>query len=37
MMQQRAVKALGEIALRVKDLASMQQFYEEVIGLELMN
>jgi catechol-2,3-dioxygenase len=36
MMQQRTVKALGEIALRVRDLDSMQQFYEEVIGLELM-
>ncbi len=36
MIQQRAVKALGEIALRVKDLDSMQRFYEEVIGLELM-
>ena len=36
MMQQRAVRALGEIALRVKDLDSMQQFYEEVVGLELM-
>ena len=35
-MQQLAVKALGEIALRVKDLDSMQRFYEEVIGLELM-
>ena len=36
MMQLRAVKALGEIALRVKDLDSMQRFYEEAIGLELM-
>ncbi len=36
MIQQRAVKALGEIALRVEDLDSMQRFYEEVIGLELM-
>ncbi len=36
MTQQRAVRALGEIALRVKDLDSMQQFYEEVVGLELM-
>ncbi len=35
-MQQRAVKALGEIAPRVKDLDSMHRFYEEVIGLELM-
>ena len=35
-MQQRAIRALGEIALRVKDLDSMQRFYEEVIGLELM-
>ena len=35
-MQQRAVKALGEIALRVKDLDAMHRFYEEVIGLALM-
>ena len=35
-MQQRAVKALGEIALRVKNLDLMQRFYEEDIGLELM-
>ncbi len=31
-----AVKGLGEIALRVNDLDTMQEFYEEVIGLELM-
>ena len=31
-----AVKALGEIGLRVNDLDIMQQFYEEVIGLEVM-
>ncbi len=31
-----AVKGLGEIALRVNDLDTMQKFYEEVIGLELM-
>lgn len=36
MMHKRAVKSLGEIALRVKDLDSMQRFYQEVIGLELM-
>jgi len=29
------VKALGEIALRVNDLDRMQEFYEEVIGLEV--
>jgi catechol-2,3-dioxygenase len=32
----KAIKALGEIALRVRDLASMQTFYEEIIGLELL-
>ena len=30
------IKALGEIALRVDDLDSMQAFYQDVIGLELM-
>jgi catechol 2,3-dioxygenase len=30
------VKALGEIALRVEDLDAMQQFYQEVIGLQLL-
>jgi len=32
----RPIKALGEIALRVTDLDSMQRFYEEIVGLELM-
>ncbi len=32
----RAVKGLGEIALRVNDLDKMQDFYEEVVGLEVM-
>lgn len=36
MAAQSVKKALGEIAFRVADLAKMQQFYEEVIGLELM-
>jgi catechol 2,3-dioxygenase len=36
MAAQSAKMALGEIAFRVADLAKMQQFYEEVIGLELM-
>ncbi len=30
------IKGLGEIALRVDDLETMQKFYEEVIGLKLM-
>ncbi|MCH8966168.1 MAG: VOC family protein [Planctomycetes bacterium] len=32
-----AVKALGEVALRVNDLERMQHFYEKVIGLEVMS
>lgn len=32
----RPIKALGEIALRVDDLDVMQAFYEDVVGLELM-
>jgi catechol-2,3-dioxygenase len=32
-----AIKALGEVALRVQDLAVMRRFYEETVGLELMN
>lgn len=31
-----AVRGLGEIALRVNDLDSVQQFYKEVIGLPLI-
>jgi catechol-2,3-dioxygenase len=31
----RAIRGLGEIALRVEDLGRMQRFYEETIGLEL--
>ena len=31
-----AVRALGEVALRVSDLDKSQAFYAEVIGLELM-
>jgi len=33
---ERPIRGLGEIALRVVDLDVMQRFYEEVIGLELM-
>lgn len=30
------IKGLGEIALRVDDLDTMQHFYEQIIGLPLM-
>ncbi len=32
----RAVRSLGEVALRVNDLEVMRDFYEGVVGLELM-
>lgn len=32
----RPIKGLGEIAFRVTDLDSSQEFYEHVVGLELM-
>ena len=32
----RPIKALGEVVLRVRDLDAMQEFYEKVIGLELL-
>jgi catechol-2,3-dioxygenase len=35
-MKERKIKALGEIALRVNDLDLMQEFYEKIIGLELL-
>ena len=31
-----AIKALGEIALRVNNLQQMQQFYQNVLGLEVL-
>lgn len=31
-----AVRALGEVALRVRDLDQSQAFYADVIGLQLM-
>ncbi|HLI50996.1 MAG TPA: VOC family protein [Thermomicrobiaceae bacterium] len=36
MSDRRPIQGLGEIALRVADLDSMQDFYQRVIGLELM-
>jgi catechol 2,3-dioxygenase-like lactoylglutathione lyase family enzyme len=35
-LKRTVVRGLGEIALRVNDLAAMQRFYEQVIGLPLM-
>ncbi|MEP7135354.1 MAG: VOC family protein [Chloroflexota bacterium] len=32
----KTIKALGEIALRVKDMKAMREFYEKVLGLEAM-
>ncbi len=32
-----AVRGIGEIALRVNNLESMQKFYEEILGLPLIN
>lgn len=33
---ERRIKSLGEVALRVDDLETMQKFYEEIIGLKVM-
>jgi catechol-2,3-dioxygenase len=30
------IKGLGEVSLRVTDLAAMHKFYEEVVGLEVL-
>lgn len=35
MSEQRVVRGLGEVALRVADLERMAAFYENVVGLEL--
>ena len=35
-MTTRPIQGLGEIALRVRDLAAMRAFYEQVVGLEFM-
>jgi len=34
--RRRTVRGLGEVALRVKNLDAMQEFYEDIIGLQLM-
>jgi catechol-2,3-dioxygenase len=33
----RIIKGLGEVSIRVKNLEAMQKFYEEVVGLEVLN
>ncbi len=33
---ERPINALGEIVIRVKNLQTMQEFYENVIGLEIL-
>ncbi len=32
----RRIKGLGEVSIRVKDLAAMSRFYEDVVGLEVL-
>mgnify|MGYP001329806431 CR=1 FL=1 len=34
--QEKTIKAIGEIVIRVKDLDVMQEFYENILGLELL-
>jgi len=36
MGRQTAVRALGEVALRVNNLPQMKQFYQDVLGLEVL-
>ena len=35
-MIRNKIKGLGEVIIRVKDLAAVTQFYEELIGLEVL-
>ena len=32
----RAIKSLGEVVLRVRNIDTMQEFYKKVVGLELL-
>jgi catechol-2,3-dioxygenase len=33
----KRIKALGEVSIRVRDLASMCKFYKDVVGLEVLS
>ena len=33
--QNKTIKAIGEIVLRVKDMQVMREFYENILGLEI--
>ncbi len=35
-MENRRIKALGEVSIRVKDLHAMYKYYEGVLGLEVL-
>jgi catechol 2,3-dioxygenase-like lactoylglutathione lyase family enzyme len=35
--RERSIKALSEIVLRVRNLKEMQEFYESVLGLEMLD
>jgi catechol-2,3-dioxygenase len=35
-MSETRIKGLGEVSIRVKNLDTMQKFYEEVVGLEVL-
>ena len=34
--QEKTIKAIGEIALRVRDMKVMRKFYENILGLEIL-
>lgn len=34
--QEKIIKAIGEIVLRVKNMKAMREFYENILGLELL-
>jgi catechol 2,3-dioxygenase-like lactoylglutathione lyase family enzyme len=34
---ERRIKGLGEVSIRVKDFERMERFYEQVLGLEVLD